>query len=751
MSLPPGLEVLATEFEISDEIGRGGMAIVYRAIDRSLGREVAVKVLHPGTAVDEEARLRFEREAQVAGRLQHPHIVPVYGVRQLPHGQLALVMRYVRGSTLREHVASNGPLPMQAVVALGLEMASALEYAHRSGIVHRDVKPANIFLDKDTSSALLADFGIAYAGPEGTQLTRTGMSLGTPNYMSPEQIEGQPADPRSDVYSLGLVLWEALSGSQPWAGESLFSIIYKQKHEALPTIPQIRRDTPLWLSQVVERSLTKDPDERWPSMGAFLESWRSGGAFIANLHQAGPKDSGRRTESTANAHSPAATMPVESTKAWDTASEGDAHTRRRTRAKRRVPPLQARRLAGATIALGFLLLVTAGARALFFAPAEPVALTPPPRDFERTGTLSSGKSQPRTTPARPFVDPVALSGQDESLLTAEPPDPTGEPLASQQVATPSPSTGADLKPVSPLPALTAARLVGSSTIRVGETTRIAVGNESVGSVHWQLAPPGILARWVESDRGLTVMGLQEGHAVVRGLAPGASTVSIDLQVRGYLVGDVRIAMPDSIRAGSVLELRASVGTPAGQPLAESVVSWRLLSPGVARIERGLLRGIRPGRVPLVASAGGMSDTTLLRVYRPIQAQTAPATGQTSRPSPPPPPPSPTAALGAAVGQCIGALSSSEAERVRLVFLLTSEPLRDDLVELIGIDGWRVEETEIEGGPPTAIAGRLEQGFRVRGSWESRFGRRQSRWIGSAAVIELKQNRWTFVGCRALGM
>jgi alpha-tubulin suppressor-like RCC1 family protein len=268
--LPAELAELQDDYELIGELGRGGAAVVYRARDRALGREVAVKVVHPRpTSPDDDPVARLGREARTVAQLQHPNIVAVYAVRRLRSGGLALVMQCVPGATLKAHVRRHGPLAPDECERLLRDVGAALAYAHARGVVHRDVKPENIFLDERTGRALLADFGIARSA-DADSMTMTGTAVGTPFYMSPEQVEGAPLDGRSDLYSLGLVAWEALTGRRPWDGESLYNVIYKQKHDELPPIEALRPGVPLRLQYVVERMLQKRPAARWAGAEGLL-------------------------------------------------------------------------------------------------------------------------------------------------------------------------------------------------------------------------------------------------------------------------------------------------------------------------------------------------------------------------------------------------------------------------------------------------------------------------------------------------
>ncbi len=264
----PRFPELEAEYEILGELGRGGTAVVYRATERALGRDVAIKVVRSNE--DSEAVARLAREAILVAGLRHPNVVPLLGIKRLKDG-LALIMQHVPGRTLKRAVREDGQLAIPFVEHVLREIGSALDYAHkRHGIIHRDIKPENIYLDEEVGRALLSDFGIARTTEGESTLTLVGTALGTPAYMSPEQIDGSTLDGRSDLYSLGLVAYEMLTGQQPWAGHNLYTIIYKQKNEELPAISTFRRDVPSYLQRAIDHLLRKDAATRCPDAGAFI-------------------------------------------------------------------------------------------------------------------------------------------------------------------------------------------------------------------------------------------------------------------------------------------------------------------------------------------------------------------------------------------------------------------------------------------------------------------------------------------------
>jgi len=250
----------ANEFEFDGELGRGGMAAVFRARELALNRRVAIKVMAPGLLLGEGMVDRFRQEAITVANLQHSNIVAIHGVRTL--GDLHLfIMQYIPGRSLDRVLRDRGTVSLEAARVIMYHVGSALDYAHRRGVIHRDVKPDNVLFDED-GNAVLTDFGIATARFHG-RLTASGRAMGTPHYMSPEQAMGKLVDGRSDVYAVGILLYEALLGFPPFDGEDAFSVSYKQVHEA-PTPPaSTSARVPQVLSDIVMRCLTKSPAGRY--------------------------------------------------------------------------------------------------------------------------------------------------------------------------------------------------------------------------------------------------------------------------------------------------------------------------------------------------------------------------------------------------------------------------------------------------------------------------------------------------------
>lgn len=257
-------------YEILGELGRGGMAAVFRAYDPRFKRDVAVKVLPPELMYSPDFRARFEREAQTIAALEHPAIVPVYDFGE-QDGQLYLVMRFMTGGSLSDRLQA-GPFSIDKVVPVLQRIGSALDHAHKQGIVHRDLKPGNILFDQ-FEDAYLADFGIVHLPESPVALTITGAVMGTPAYMSPEQIHGDKAlDGRSDIYSLGIILFEMLTGHQPYEADTPAQVMMKHIMNPVPDIRQLKPDLPAGTGSVIAQALTKERDQRYPTAAALVTS-----------------------------------------------------------------------------------------------------------------------------------------------------------------------------------------------------------------------------------------------------------------------------------------------------------------------------------------------------------------------------------------------------------------------------------------------------------------------------------------------
>lgn len=254
-------------YELLEELGRGGMATVYRAYQTSVNRYVALKIIHRNVAVDPVLAARFTKEAQLIAQLEHPHILPIYdfdGANDPPY----IVMRYLPTGTL-EDILTRAHLPLGDILHIFRQVGSALDYAHRQGVVHRDVKPSNIMIDGE-ANVFLSDFGIARLMTNIEGLTATGMTLGTPGYMAPEQGLGSNIDGRADIYALGVILFEAVTGSLPYTADTPLALMIKHLHDPIPSALDRRKDLPPQLQPIIQKVLAKRPEERYSNAAELV-------------------------------------------------------------------------------------------------------------------------------------------------------------------------------------------------------------------------------------------------------------------------------------------------------------------------------------------------------------------------------------------------------------------------------------------------------------------------------------------------
>jgi len=477
-------EALAAEYEIIEELGRGGMAMVYRARDRHLEREVAIKVLPFSLAFDAEFVERFQREARTAAQLEHPNIIPIYRVGRSGR-VIYFVMKFLRGGSVSTVLGERRKLMPPEIRRLLIEAGSALGYAAQRGIVHRDIKPDNIMFD-EFGQCVLTDFGIAKAA-SGQRLTGTGMSIGTPHYMSPEQARAQSIDGRSDIYSLGVVAYQAFAGTVPYDGEDSFSIGYKHITEPVPT-PQLITADERRLFDVIKRMLMKDPADRYQSCEELVASLQGQPIAAAGSVRASVAAAGVGAGVGPTVPSPALGGPALIVSQPTTPIESLVGNRRATPRERRDNP---RRVADRSVAmrgggsgLGWLWLVLAIAGgvggAVYYYSKRGFA------PFAAAASDSAAAAESLRAAAAPPLDSAPASSPTPAPATAEAtPPPAAEPAPPPAPARrPAPRPAGDPPIPPPSSDSGSVRLVGlprGSTVMLDErpvvdpTTRLSAG------------------------------------------------------------------------------------------------------------------------------------------------------------------------------------------------------------------------------------------------------------------------------------
>src|SRR5690349_5223216 len=287
-------------YRIINQIGQGGMATVYKAYQPSMDRNVAIKVLPKQLADSKEFSQRFQQEAHIIAKLEHPHILPVFDYGE-SDGITYFVMRYLDAGTLKDKLQEGRPLALAETDRLFTQLADALSYAHSMGVIHRDLKPANVLIDS-RGNLFLTDFGIAkILESASTRLTQTDAIMGTPAYISPEQAQALKVDQRSDIYSLGIILYEMVTGRVPFTADTPLAVILKHVSDPLPLPSSIRTDITEGIEQVILKALAKNPDDRFDTVAEFAAAWKRALEL---------KDSAPLRSTTANAPlSPSGTLP----------------------------------------------------------------------------------------------------------------------------------------------------------------------------------------------------------------------------------------------------------------------------------------------------------------------------------------------------------------------------------------------------------------------------------------------------------
>ena len=576
----------AGEYQIERELGRGGMAAVYLALDLALGRRVAIKVMIPGLAATDGMADRFLLEARTAAQLSHPNIIPIYAVRNV--GRLRyFAMKHVSGRSLDRILAHHGPLPAAIVQSVLTQVGQALEHAHRRGVVHRDIKPANIMIDED-GTPIVADFGIAKVG-QGVSLTQTGSTIGTPTYMSPEQCSGRPVTGASDQYSLGCVAFELLAGRPPFTHQDVLPVLLAHVSEVPPPLLALRADCPLELAAAIDKMLAKDPAERWANIAEAIA------AAEASPHASNP---GVRDElrllsgaETSPPLAPLPSVPVSPIPVSRTVVSAP------TTAQGSGPVPEVFALAiqpnGATLQAGAGLQFRATARDRSGLPVSAASVS-----WRSSAPAVATVSEEGVVTARQMGE-VEITAQADSVRAAVQLRVTPVPVSRVRIVSPAPSC------------------------RVGEQWALsAVAVDQAGAVL-----PGRAITWTSTDPQVavvdaqgTVHGRSVGRAQIRAECEGQSA-EVAAEITG-VTGNLIIRPGEGAMAvGQVVRLQPAFRDEQGVPRPVAEASWSSSDPTVLRVTaEGEVTAFRPGSARIRASFGGQVTEVEFQVTRVDVAQ-----------------------------------------------------------------------------------------------------------------------------------
>jgi serine/threonine-protein kinase len=538
--------ILNGRYRLGEEIGEGGMSVVYRGHDLLLNRAVAIKVLRGQYASDESFLKRFEREAQSAAGLSHPNIVNVYDVGQ-DGSTHYIVMEYIRGPSLKELIRRQGPFSVDGAVFIISQVASALDYAHQRGLIHRDVKPQNILVDRE-GNAKVVDFGIA-KGMRDVNLTEAGTGMGTVHYVSPEQARGEPATPQSDLYSTGVVLYEMLTKRLPFEADTPVGVAMQHVNTPPPRPSIYNPAIPPDVEGIVLRALAKEPHDRFPSGGALSSALRNWDAPPLPL-QRGAGDTGAVTRVPSSGAGATSQRPAVVARPRPPVARTPARARRNGRA---APPADAYRddvgcatwLIGSAILLGIVGLV------LLAFKLGPNVFQESANDPLSTATVTIASAAGATPSEAPTTEPT---------VTATAPAPTATTAASPTIAlTPTPET-------LPVPSLVNATLEQAQTAVAAGNWTLATTEDFSDTVAQGLIISQDPAAETQLRRGETInVVISKGKAAVaipdvRGIAAGDAQAQ--LEALGFTVTHQEEAST-SVEEGVVIRSEPDSSAPTG--------------------------------------------------------------------------------------------------------------------------------------------------------------------------------------------
>ncbi|MEP6571939.1 MAG: Ig-like domain-containing protein [Gemmatimonadota bacterium] len=576
------------DYEILSELGRGGMATVYLAHDIALDRKVAIKVMSPALLLMGEGMVeRFKREARTSASLSHPNIIPIHAVKSQGRA-LYFVMKFIAGRSLESIIREVGALPIPMAQALLHQVGGALGYAHRRGVVHRDIKPANIMVD-DEGWAVVTDFGIAKVA-EARGLTMTGIAVGTPSYMSPEQCAAKDITGKSDQYSLGVVAYEMVTGKQPFDADSAMAIMFAHFHEQPKPIQDLRPDCPPALATAIMRMLEKSPDQRWPSVEDAVAAM--GGHSLAHddpvrgalveLVRSSPNQ--RALE----ALPPPPTSPI--------------------------PPMKTQ-VEAATTPIPVPRIVSIG-------------VTPPSANLA-VGETARLNAAPQASGGTAAHRPLSWSSSDasvatvngEGLVTAVSPGKAtisvgAEGITGRATVTVTPAAVASVV-IAP-PTLT---LVPGTTGRASVTLSDAAGRPLSGrEIVWSGGVPAIAT----VGRDGTVRAIAPGNVTLTATSEGRSGTVV-VTVTPVPVARLTIKPLRTLTVGDHARMSAEVQDKAGKALSGREIAWNSADASILELAAdGEAKALKPGRVAVTASSEGQSALITVTVVAAPVAPVAPA-------------------------------------------------------------------------------------------------------------------------------
>jgi len=578
------------EYEILSELGRGGMATVFLAHDIALDRKVAIKVMAPHLLEGEGMAERFKLEARTAAQLSHPHIIPIYAVKETAE-TLYFVMKFVEGRGLDEVIKKTGALPIPMVKDILTKVGGALGYAHRRDVVHRDIKPGNIMIDEE-GTPVVTDFGIAKVATN-TGLTQTGTTIGTPTYMSPEQCQAKAVTGASDQYSLGIVAFEMLTGRVPFEGDSAVTTMYKHCHEELPPLDDFRPDCPSDLRETITRMVAKDPTERWPSLEAAVRK-------LSN-------------DPTPTSLDPIRHHLMELVREGDTdqllaqLSNPSGPVARATGRGGGVAAPPGRSRTGLLAAVGVVAVVGVGvAITRPWAPDAPTPVVETGSAGTATGGQTAPTGGPGVTPESGGGTPATgASGGGAGVETPEP-----APAATRGGAVSAPAAG----PRTPAgPTVASVQIIGApASLRPGGSATLTGMAVDAGGI----VVPGTAVRW-SSDN--TAVARIDGGGVVMAVAPGQAvlTASAGSRSTSFTLSVAEASVASIVLASTAVELTVDDQTVVGAALRDAngtdltgrQMTWRSNDEAVVRVNSvGQLTAVGPGTATITATSEGVSTS-----------------------------------------------------------------------------------------------------------------------------------------------